>query len=367
MLLQLALGLQTYATIKLFIPYQKAAHPFLTVLRDSQVFLQIIPVDKEKVLDWLWQHLEEKRCNIILSGKVPDDALILEVLNKLSYKPAFYSRIGTNILQKWLEKFYRLKWLEIWQEYQHYQKLFSLCQAVFAVNHGVAKSIKIFLSKAHGAKVFVVPNPTLPNDLTKFLSADAFLQSPLGLADKKASVQKTPLLVAVGRLSKVKNFSLLLKALAKIRQKMPVQLWLIGDGKERSALERLARRLKISDSVEFVGFVDNIFAYLHHADALVLTSHREGSPNVLIEALACGVPVVATDCPSGPREILQAGKYGYLVPVNDVNALCKAIMMVLTTPKHPNVLRQAALPYTLAHSAAQYWQVLLATYSKNSQ
>lgn len=367
MLLQLASGLQTYAAIKLLIPYQKQTHPFLAILRDSQVSLQVIPVDKEKVLDWLRQHLEENQCDIILTGKVPDDVLILKVLNKLSYKPAFYSRIGTNILQKWREKFYRLKWLEIWQEYRHYQKLFSVCQAVFAVNHGVAKSVKFFLSKAQQAKVFVVPNPTLPNDLTKFLSADAFLHSHPWLAEKATAVKKTPLLVAVGRLSKVKNFGLLLKAFAKVRERMPVHLWLIGEGKERGALERLARRLQIIENIEFIGFVDNVFAYLQHADALVLTSLREGSPNVLIEALALGVPVVATDCPSGPREILQAGKYGHLVPVNDVKALSNAIFLVLSTPKHPDALRQAAWPYTLARSAAAYWQVLSATDNKNQQ
>jgi glycosyltransferase involved in cell wall biosynthesis len=350
MLLHLAEGLTPYAQVKLLLPADKMAHPFVTKVKKSTLALVPIPVTKAHFVPWLLNYLQENPTDIIFTGKVTDDALLLPVWPQLAYQPACYSRVGTDIVQKWREKFFRLKWLDIWQEYRYYQAIFAVYRGVFAVNHSVAKSLQTFVTKAYQAKIFVVPNPTLPNNLPHLLTA-------VSARDSSAP----PLLVAIGRLSKVKNFALLLKAIAQLRAKLPLRLWLLGDGPERRRLERLAVRLQIADYVDFKGFVANVFDYLPQADLLVLTSRREGSPNVLIEALACGVPVVATDCPSGPREILQNGRLGTLVPVNDVNALANAIFSALNAPKQPDVLKQAAQVYSQAHSAACYWQVLSAT------
>lgn len=120
----------------------------------------------------------------------------------------------------------------------------------------------------------------------------------------------------------------------------------------------LAQKLDITADVSLPGFVPNPYAYLARAQLFVLSSRWEGSPNVLTEALALGVPVVATDCPSGPREILRDGYYGKLVPMNDDVALTRAIEETLNRPLPSAMLKEAARPYTFAAATAGYLAVL---------
>ena len=131
--------------------------------------------------------------------------------------------------------------------------------------------------------------------------------------------------VAVGRLRPQKDFRTLLQAFSRVRAARPARLLVLGEGPERSDLEKLARELGVADDVSLPGSVENPYAYLSRAVAFVLSSRWEGLPTVLIEALACGLPVIATDCPSGPREILAGGRYGKLVGVNSVEDLAAAM------------------------------------------
>lgn len=138
-------------------------------------------------------------------------------------------------------------------------------------------------------------------------------------------------IVSAGRLVYQKGFDVLLKAFNIVRESVPnVRLFILGDGAERDNLESLARELRIEDFVNFVGWVSNPYPYFRLCDVFVLPSRYEGMPNVLLEALACGTKVVATDCPTGPREILGVdGQCGWLVPVDDYEALAKAILAAL--------------------------------------
>jgi glycosyltransferase involved in cell wall biosynthesis len=131
--------------------------------------------------------------------------------------------------------------------------------------------------------------------------------------------------VAAGRLRPQKDFSTLLRAFALVRAKRPARLLILGDGPERSLLEALARQLGLAGDVSLPGSTSNPYAYIARATAFVLSSRWEGLPTALIEALSCGAPVIATDCPSGPREILANGRYGKLVPVGDADALALAM------------------------------------------
>ncbi|BAL81659.1 glycosyltransferase [Caldisericum exile] len=142
-----------------------------------------------------------------------------------------------------------------------------------------------------------------------------------------------PIIISVGRLTEPKDFGTLLKAFALVRKQIDARLVILGEGEERKNLETLTKELGVSDYVWMPGFVDNPYKYMSRADVFVLSSLYEGLSMVLIEALALGVPVISTDCKSGPREVLENGKYGKLVPVHDVNALSTAIMEVLTNPK----------------------------------
>jgi len=148
-----------------------------------------------------------------------------------------------------------------------------------------------------------------------------------------ATIEKdVPLIVTSGRLAPEKDIGTLLHAFALVRAQMPCRLILLGEGSERSALEATARELGVDQDVVFHGFHAEPFAVLKSADVFVHTSRFEGFGNVLIEAMACNVPVVATDCDYGPREIIQDGENGLLSPPDDHAALAQAILTVLRNP-----------------------------------
>ena len=141
--------------------------------------------------------------------------------------------------------------------------------------------------------------------------------------------QDGPLVVACGRLAEVKGFSNLLSAFAQVRQHTAAHLWILGEGKQRAALEAQIRRFGLAGCVRLLGFRGNPFKYMKAADLFVLSSLYEGFGNVLVEAMACGTPVVSTDCPHGPGEIIEPGQSGLLVPSEDTEALAEAIVRVL--------------------------------------
>ena len=163
-----------------------------------------------------------------------------------------------------------------------------------------------------------------------------------------------PVVLGVGRLTDVKDFPTLIRAIARLRQIRPVRLMLLGDGHRKPELNALVRNLKIEDAVFFTGFVDNPYAYLGRAKLFVLSSLREGLPGVLIQAMACGCPVVSTDCPHGPREILDGSRFGPLVPVGDVEALSRAMGEVLDHPLNPQILKDRAALFEVNHIIDEY-------------
>lgn len=141
--------------------------------------------------------------------------------------------------------------------------------------------------------------------------------------------QDTPLVVGCGGLREQKNFPLLLRAVKQVAESGPVRLVILGEGADRPQLEAYARELGISSQVAFLGFRQNPFKYMARAQVFVLSSSWEGFPMVLLEAMACGVPVVSTRCPHGPEEIITDGENGLLVPVNDAGALAEGIGRLL--------------------------------------
>jgi len=143
-------------------------------------------------------------------------------------------------------------------------------------------------------------------------------------------------IISVGRLDIDKNFKLLVNAFGEILKELPdkqeYELLILGDGPERKNLEELVERLQLKKQVFLPGFVNTPGKYLEESDLFVFTSSREGFGNVLVEALSCGLPIVSTDCFCGPSEILQQGRLGRLVPVNDLDELKKAILEEIQHP-----------------------------------
>lgn len=167
-----------------------------------------------------------------------------------------------------------------------------------------------------------------------------------------------PVVVAVGRLSMQKDFPNLITAFARLRQSRPARLLILGEGDQRRMLEKLAGDLGVEQDVALPGFVENPYPYIVNASVYVLSSLWEGLPTVLVEALYCGPPIVATDCPSGPREILRNGDFGRLVPVGDPEVLAEAIGDALDG-KISRPPRESWQPYDIETVVDQYVDLLL--------
>ncbi len=198
--------------------------------------------------------------------------------------------------------------------------------AVVAVSHGVARD----LSDATGFpldRITVIYNPVITTEFT-----EALTQAP---SHPWLSDDGPPVVLGVGRLTRAKDFETLIRAFALVRRQRPARLLILGEGEERSALEALVQELGLQSDVALPGFLDGAPACMAKAAVFVLSSVWEGLPTVLIEALAAGTKVVATDCPSGPREILRAGELGRLVPTGDAGALADGILAVLAGSARP--------------------------------
>lgn len=195
-----------------------------------------------------------------------------------------------------------------------------------------------------------------PADFRKIAAECARPASHAWLREKDPEI---PVILAAGRMVPVKNYALLLRAFALVNESRNARLVLLGDGPQRDALEMQARSLGISDKVAMPGFVDDPYACMRSADCFALSSYYEGLPTVLIEALACGCPIVATDCPGGVREIIRKPEYGTLVPVDDAHGMAQAILKCLEQKEQKQYDSQEALePYEPQTTIQQYLDVM---------
>ncbi len=228
-------------------------------------------------------------------------------------------------------------------------RAYPQAQAIVAVSEGVADDLAR-VAALDRSRIQVLPNPLRLDEVR------AGAEKPVPhrwLADPSI-----PVCVALGRLAPQKDFDTLLRAFARVRAQRPTRLLVLGEGRQRPALERQAGDLGVADDIELVGYVENPFAWLARADLFILSSSYEGLPGALIQALACGCPAVSTDCPSGPREILRDGALGPLVPVGDDRALAEAIVLRLDAPRGSEALRERAADFALERVVSR-WQALL--------
>lgn len=220
---------------------------------------------------------------------------------------------------------------------------------IVAVSEGVADD----LSSVTGLpreRIRVIYNPIVTPKLAEM--AQAPLDHPWFAAGQP------PVVLAVGRLEAQKDLPTLIRSFALVRQHRPARLLILGEGEERPALEALVDELGLQGDVGMPGFVPNPCPYMARAALFVLSSRWEGLPGALIEAMYCGAPIVATDCPSGPREILANGQYGQLVPVGDVTALAQTIEAALAHGV-PRPTREGWRRFELDTVVSQYLDVLV--------
>ncbi len=230
------------------------------------------------------------------------------------------------------------------------RRWYPRADALVAVSEGVARDLVDTLGLA----------PERVRCVYNGLDAEAIAaRAAAPLDDPWCAPGAPPLVLAVGRLSQQKDFETLLRAFAELRRGRPARLLIAGEGPRRGRLDALARELGLADDdLRLPGYLDDPAPWMGRAAVLALSSRWEGFPNVLLEALACGCPVVSSDCPHGPAEILAGGRHGLLVPPGDVSALAAALAASLDAPLDRSALRARAAEFSQTRATAGYLEAI---------
>lgn len=227
---------------------------------------------------------------------------------------------------------------------------YRAAHGVVAVSDGVADDFARTTGFPRSG-IRTIYNPVVAPELLKL--AQAQVNHPWFAPDG------VPVILGVGRLVPQKDFPTLIEAFAQVRSERSARLLILGDGEKRFELNALVRKLGLGTDVCLSGYIENPFAYMRRCAVFVLSSAYEGLPNSLIEAMACGAPVISTNCPSGPAEILEDGRYGALVPVGDVKAMAAEIAAALQNRPDTARSTRRAQAFSAEASAAQYLEMLL--------
>ncbi len=320
-------------------PYLEGAHPDIRIIdlgtRHSQLALPAVV-----------RYLRHHRPGALLSDKDKINRMALWARNLARVPTRLVFRMGTTVSED-------LKGRSRWSRMVHrwsIHNLYPRADAVVMPSYGAADDLARFgnIDRHH---ITVVRNPLITPamlELAREQPDHPWLQGE----------RRVPVILGVGELGARKGFSTLIEAFARLRKERPCRLLILGRGRERERLLEQARTLGVEKDVDLPGFKENPFAYMRRADLFVLSSVYEGFGNVLVEAMALGTPVVSTDCPSGPGEVLEGGRHGPLVPVGDSEAMAGAMARVLDTPPDPEMLRRAVGDYTLDEVTSHYLRVL---------
>jgi glycosyltransferase involved in cell wall biosynthesis len=229
------------------------------------------------------------------------------------------------------------------------RRFYPWADELVAVSQGAAQDLSLTIGEP-SRTIHVIYNPIIGPELWR--------RAAEPLDDSRFEPDTRPVVLAVGRLHYLKDYPTLLRAFAILLSSIDARLIFLGDGEERTALETLTQELQLDTSVSFWGNVANPLPYMKRAKVLALSSVVEALPTVLIEALAMNLPIVATDCPTGPREILCDGVYGTLVPVGDSERLADALLDRLRDPSYPVIPEKALERFQHDHVIEQYLEIM---------
>jgi glycosyltransferase involved in cell wall biosynthesis len=301
----------------------------------------------------LRQWIETRQPDAVLTGQSDDHRIAARVRRQLGGSTAcrFWAFIGTPLLHI-IEQRYHDGLTRGWQRFKA-SRLLADIPHLIANSPGVAADLACLTGRPL-TDIAVLPNPTIPPHLATLAAA--------AVSHPWLQTRDIPVIIGIGRLSRAKDFPTLIRAFARVRQVRPCRLIIAGTGRQAAKLQQLTEKLNLAEAVDLIGFVANPYAWLARASVFVLSSRWEGCPNVLIEALATGTPVVATDCISGPATVLQDGRYGRLVAVGDDAALSAAILATLDDPLPAEVLRTAARPYHIENATRAFIHLLETTH-----
>jgi glycosyltransferase involved in cell wall biosynthesis len=315
--------------------------PFLELLDSGVKTVVLDSAEHASSEAQLAAYLQEQQPAVIMSAMLRDHELALSAKKLARSATRLFFRSGTNYLEE-------VKTTAFFSRRKRKHRIRSAylgADAMIAVSKGVAEGLAAVCGVAVDS-IYTLKNPTVTPRLLE--------QAGQPVSHPWLVERAEPVIVSVGGLSRRKNFELLIDSLAIVNCQRPCRLIIIGGGSRQSRLQARAVKKKVAGQVDFIGFRENPYPYMKQADLTVLSSNREGSPNVLPESLALGTPVVSTDCPSGPREILAAGRYGVIVPVQNPQAMAEGILSMLDSPTPPELMKQAVRPYQQRYSAVGY-------------
>lgn len=227
--------------------------------------------------------------------------------------------------------------------------LYRRSATLIAVSQGAARNLEDELNFKKNV-VKTLYNPVISKNI--FDKANEHVEHPW------LQPKQPPVFLTVGRLIKDKDHKNLIKAFAYLRSKHIAKLIILGEGDFQNELKALTKELGVETDVDIPGFVSNPYAYMSKASGFVLTSLHEALPTVLIEAMACGCSIISTDCPYGPREILDNGKYGLLIPLQDPVKLAEAMEYILDNPVDKAILLKRAHEFSIESIVNQYLKLI---------
>jgi glycosyltransferase involved in cell wall biosynthesis len=331
----------------------KQDHPYLRGL-GPRVAIRRMTAERTTALAG---YLNEARPDILLTGKLADDLTALAVLEQLRGPGAERGRapiptrliaaVGTPLSGRFAERPWYL--LKRWRETRRIRACYNRLDGLTAISEGVAADLRQTFG-VRGTPIAVLNNPIVPPDLRGRAAAPCPHPWLAQVTPGTPAGERPPVLIAVGGLRKVKDFETLLRAFARL-DIAGAHLLVLGEGKERRGLERQASRLGIDGRVDLSGFVPDPYPYLARARLLVLSSRREGLGNVVVEALAVGTPVVATDCSQGLRVLQAQGALEPLVPIGRPAELARGIADALGRDPDPGRLACVVQPFGLIAAA----------------
>ena len=296
-------------------------------------------------LPGLIRYLKSSRPHAMLTDKDRVNRVALWARRIARVPTKLVIRVGTTVS----ENLARRGLIHRTMQYYSIRHFYPWADAIVVPSHGAARDLAE-IGKFSDDFISVVPSPIINEEIEQ--------QAAEPLDNPWLEKGSPPVVLGAGELCARKDFATLIRAFAIVREQRNCRLIVLGKGRKKHELMDLASQLGIAHDVLFPGFVSNPYSYMKRASVFVLSSRCEGAPVVLMEALGLGTPVVSTDCPSGPREILMDGKFGPLVPVADPRAMAGAILSVLDNPIKSELLKQAAQRFTVKQSADRYLSVL---------
>ena len=322
--------------------------PYTELVGDGLTITEIGGSNTFQILQSLWSHLRNSDTDVVLSTMEIPNIVSLLATRAPNSIPVVLRIANVNSKKQRHGKYKVIPTLK--------RLTYPQAEKIVTISDGVADDLA-GITGINAADMTTIYNPAYDPDIPT--------QATEPVNHEWLSDNNKRVAIGVGNMKPQKDFKTLIRAVDQVNKNEELYLIILGKGDLQSQLESLAESLGIEGRVSFPGFVDNPYAYMSKADVFVLSSAWEGFGNVIVEAMACGTPVICTDCPGGPAEILADGKYGPLVPVGDVKTMADAIQETLENPTESDELVARAQDFAIEAIVDEYEQVLGSVAARN--